>query len=70
LFFAVTSTLFAGANQALFTTTTGTDNTASGSLSKQRNTLAKQDERILQMEMALAQVLRKQSTENQVGLTD
>jgi hypothetical protein len=35
-----------------------------------RDSLAKQDERMLQMEMALAEVLRNQSTENQVGLAN
>jgi hypothetical protein len=34
-----------------------------------RDALAKQDERMLQVEMALAEVLRKQSPENQVGST-
>ena len=32
-----------------------------------RDALAKQDERMLQMEMALSEVLRNQSPENQVG---
>ncbi len=37
------------------------------SLAKQESTSQKQDERMLQMEMALAELQRNQSTENQVG---
>ncbi|MEZ5573730.1 MAG: tail fiber domain-containing protein [Halioglobus sp.] len=39
-------------------------------IQKQEAVSRQQEERILQMEMALAEVLRNQSSENQVGLRD
>jgi hypothetical protein len=37
---------------------------------EQQAKIAEQEERILQMEMALAELLRNQSSENKVGSTD